>query len=136
MVFDQCCTYAAAKPAASLHYPFTPDVAVYKVGGKIFALVSPKGQQNPAKSPQMNLKCDPYHAQELRDIFESIIPGYHMNKRHWNTLILDNTLPVSEIQRLMDHSYAIVVKSLSPAIRTPLELKYSPDVLYQELKPY
>jgi predicted DNA-binding protein (MmcQ/YjbR family) len=136
MDFEECCAYAASKPAASLSHPFTPDVAVYKVGGKVFALMAPKGGQNPNKSPQMNLKCDPFHAQELRDIFESIIPGYHMNKRHWNTLILDNSLPQSEVQRLMDHSYALVTKSLSQAMRTPLELKYGPDALYKELKPY
>lgn len=136
MDFDQCSQYAASKPESTLDYPFTPDVAVYKVCGKMFALIAPTGNQNPNKCAQMNLKCDPFHAQELRDTFDAIIPGYHMNKRHWNTLILDGSLPQSEIERLIDHSYALVAKSLSKAQRTPLELKYPADALYRELKPY
>jgi predicted DNA-binding protein (MmcQ/YjbR family) len=136
MNFDQCCQYALSKPEVTLDYPFTPDVAVYKVCGKMFALIAPTGEQSPKKHPQMNLKCDPYHAQELRDIFDAIIPGYHMNKRHWNTLILDDSLPASEIERLIDHSYALVAKSLTNAQRKQLELKYDAQALYRELKPY
>lgn len=135
MDFTTCCHYLASKPEATLDFPFDPDVHVYKIRGKMFALISPSGGKNPNKAPQMNLKCQPEHAVELRDVFEAVIPGYHMNKRHWNTIILDGTLPESEIQRMIDHSYALVVKGLTKAQRSPLELKYSPETLYQELNP-
>jgi predicted DNA-binding protein (MmcQ/YjbR family) len=135
MDFKACSNYLASKPEATLDFPFDPDVYVYKVCGKMFALVSPSGNQTPEKHPQMNIKCDPDHALELRDVFEAVIPGYHMNKRHWNTIILDGSLPASEIQRMIDHSYALVAKKLTKAQRTPLELKYGPEALYQELKP-
>lgn len=136
MNFDECSTYLASKPEVTLDYPFGPDAAVYKVCGKMFALISATGNQDSNKSPQMNLKCDPFHAQELRDTFEAIVPGYHMNKRHWNTLILDGSLPQSEIERLIDHSFALVTKALTKAQRKPLELKYPSETLYRELKPY
>jgi len=136
MNFDECSAYLASKPKAALDYPFGPDAAVYKICGKMFALISATGNQTPNKDAQLNLKCDPFHAQELRDTFDAIIPGYHMNKRNWNTLILNGSLPTSEIKRLIDHSYALVTKSLTKTLRTPLELKFGPDKLYQELKPY
>jgi predicted DNA-binding protein (MmcQ/YjbR family) len=90
--------------------PFGPDTLVYKVGGKMFALTSP--DEFPAR---LNLKCDPERAIALRDEYESIIPGYHMNKRHWNTLVLDGSLPSSLVRELIDHSYELVVKSLPKA---------------------
>ena len=70
----------------------------------------------------MNLKCDPEEAFHLRDIFEAVIPGYHMNKTHWNTIILDSSIPKGEIQRMMDNSYALVVKSLTKAQKLKLDL--------------
>lgn len=136
MDFKDCCDYAGNKPDATLDYPFDPNVPVYKVCGKMFALLSPRGSKTSGSKPLINLKCDPYHAQELRDTFDAIIPGYHMNKTHWNSLIIDGSLPASEIERLIDHSYALVAKTLTKAQRAPLELKYPPEVLYRELKPY
>lgn len=136
MNFKQTCQYLASKPEATLDFPFDPDVHVYKVQGKMFALISPTGNQTPEKYAQMNLKCLPEHAQELRDVFDAVIAGYHMNKRHWNTVILDGSLPASEVQRQIDHSYALVAKKLTKAQRTPLELKYGPEELYKELNPY
>lgn len=135
MNFEDCCDYLISKPESSLDFPFDPDVHVYKVCGKMFALISPKGNQSPERHPQMNLKCDPDHAMELRDVFDAVIPGYHMNKRHWNTVILDGTLPASEVQRMIDHSYGLVLKGLTKAQRAPIELKYPPSDLYQELNP-
>ena len=85
---------------------------------------------------QMNLKCDPFHAQELRDVFPAIIAGYHMNKKHWNTLILDGSLPASEITRLIDHSYALITHKLTRAQKAPLELKYGQEALYKGLQPF
>jgi len=136
MNFQTCIDYLASKPEATLDFPFDPDVYVYKVAGKMFALISPSGKQSQELHAQMNLKCDPHHAQELRDTFDAVIPGYHMNKRHWNTLILDASLPQGEIERQIDHSYALVSKKLSKAQRLPLELKYGPETLYKELSPY
>jgi predicted DNA-binding protein (MmcQ/YjbR family) len=97
--------HCLAKPGAEETTPFGPDTLVYKVGGKIFALTSP--DEFP---PRVNLKCDPERALELRDQYEAIIPGYHMNKRHWNTLILDGTLPGQLVRDLVDHSYQLVAK--------------------------
>lgn len=96
-----------SKPAVEETTPFGPNVLVYKVGGKMFALVSP--DDFPAS---LNLKCDPERSLELRDAWEAITPGYHMNKKHWNTLLLDGSVPTELIRELIDHSYALVVASL------------------------
>lgn len=101
-----------SKPGAEETTPFGPDVLVYKVGGKMFALTSP--DEFPAR---INLKCDPDRAAMLRDEYDSIIPGYHMNKRHWNTLVLDGSLPTKLVRELIDHSYQLVVASLPKAQR-------------------
>ena len=92
-----------SKPGVGETTPFGPDTLVYKVGGKIFALTTP--DEYPAR---LNLKCDPDRSMVLRDEYESIIPGYHMNKRHWNTLILDGGVPSKLVRELIDHSYELV----------------------------
>ncbi|MEO8616038.1 MAG: MmcQ/YjbR family DNA-binding protein [Luteolibacter sp.] len=101
-----------SKTGAEETTPFGPDVLVYKVGGKMFALTQP--DEFPAR---LNLKCDPERAVILRDEHESIIPGYHMNKRHWNTLVLDGSLPTKLVCELIDHSYDLVVASLPKSLR-------------------
>ncbi len=101
-----------SKNGAEETTPFGPDVLVYKVGGKMFALTQP--DEFPA---HLNLKCDPDRAVILRDEHESIIPGYHMNKRHWNTLVLDGSLPTKLVCDLIDHSYDLVVASLPKSLR-------------------
>jgi len=95
--------------------PFGPDVFVHKVGGKMFALYSPGDEPL-----RLNLKCDPDRAAELREQYESIIPGYHMNKRHWNTLILDGSLPAALVKELIEHSYGLVFASLQKKVRESL----------------
>ncbi len=100
-----------SKPGAEETTPFGPDVLVYKVGGKMFALAVP--DEFPAR---INLKCDPDRAVVLREEHEAIIPGYHMNKRHWNTVILDGSLPSALVRELVDHSYQLVSASL-PKLR-------------------
>lgn len=97
--------HCLSKPGAEETTPFGPDYLVYKVGGKIFALTSP--DEFP---PRVNLKCDPERALELRDRYESILPGYHMNKRHWNTVVLDGSVPSELVRELVDHSYQLVKK--------------------------
>jgi predicted DNA-binding protein (MmcQ/YjbR family) len=92
-----------SKPGAEESMPFGPDVLVYKVAGKMFALAIP--DDFPAR---INLKCDPERAIELRDRFPSILPGYHMNKKHWNTVLLDGGVPPALIREMIDHSYSLV----------------------------
>lgn len=128
MDFEAAKAYLLDKPEARPDYPFGPAVLVPKIKGSMFATLSMS-----EGVAQMNLKCDPAHAEELRDIFASILPGHHMNKTHWNTLILDGSIPEGEVKRLIDHSYALVVKKLKKSERTALELIHSQEELYKEL---
>ncbi|HUD10469.1 MAG TPA: MmcQ/YjbR family DNA-binding protein [Candidatus Saccharimonadales bacterium] len=89
-----------------LDYPFGEDVAVYKVGEKMFALISENTQPL-----QISLKCDPQLSEILREKYESVMPGYHLNKKHWNTIVLSGQLPWLEIEGLIRHSYELVTKS-------------------------
>lgn len=99
--------YCLTKPWAVEDYPFGPEVIVIKVASKMFALISRReGKEN------LSLKCDPDYSEVLRRQYPSITPGYHLNKRHWNTLVLDGSIPVNEIKSLIDHSYELVYKSL------------------------
>jgi len=116
MDFELLQEYLQSKPGAEIDFPFDPDTLVFKVCGKMFALVMLDVQ--PLK---MNLKCDPCKAQALRDSFPAISPGYHMNKRHWNTLLLDGSLPDELILSLVDESYALVVKGLPKTQRQTLD---------------
>ena len=95
--------------------PFGPEHFVEKVGGKVFAIYSPG--EEPLR---LNLKCDPERAVELREEHEAIIPGYHMNKRHWNTLVLDGSLPAGLVKELIRHSYDLVFASLPKKTRETL----------------
>jgi len=104
-----------AKKAAKESFPFGPEAAVYKVKGKVFAIASQKEGE-----VSMNLKCDPDEALALRDIFDAIKPGYHMNKKHWNTVTLPGDVPQGELERMIDQSYALVVKGLKKALREEL----------------
>lgn len=100
--------YCLAKKGVEETMPFGPEVLVYKVIGKVFALTDP--DEYPA---YVNLKCDPDRALELRDEYEAVRPGYHMNKKHWNSVYLDGTLSTDFVRNLIDHSYDLVVKGLS-----------------------
>jgi len=104
--------YCLSKPCASEGTPFGPDVLVFKVGGRIFALASL--DEVPATA---NLKCDPDLALELRDRYEQVTPGYHMNKKHWNTMEINTGIPDAELRKMIDHSYELVLKSLPKAVR-------------------
>lgn len=96
--------YILSMPNARLDYPFGEGVAVYKSGDKMFALITE------GKDPvQLSLKCDPLLAQTLREKYETVLPGYHLNKKHWNTIILTGQLPWEEVQGLIQHSYQLVV---------------------------
>jgi len=100
--------YCLGKSDAVEQTPFGPDTLVFKVGGKIFALASL--DEIPARA---NLKCDPDLALELRDRYEQVRPGYHMKKKHWNTIDIEAGVPDAEIRKMIDHSYELVAKKLS-----------------------
>ena len=96
-------TYILSMPGAKLDYPFGKDVAVYKAEDKMFALIAE------GKEPlQLSLKCDPLLAQTLREKYETVLPGYHLNKKHWNTIVLTGQLEWPEVQGLIRHGYQLV----------------------------
>jgi predicted DNA-binding protein (MmcQ/YjbR family) len=115
MHLDEAIAHCLGLPHVTEETPFGPEVLVYKVGGRMFALTEPGGFP-----PAMNLKCDPDRAALLRDQYRAITPGYHMNKRHWNTLTLDGTLPAALVRELIEHSYALVVAGLPAKVRAAL----------------
>ena len=110
--------YCLSKPATTESTPFGEDVLVFKVGGKIFALASLDNVP-----PTANLKCDPDWALELRDRYEDVQPGYHMSKKHWNTINLGGEVPLRELRRMIDHSYELVAASLPRKVRDKLRLR-------------
>ena len=99
--------YCLTKPNATEDLPFGPDTLVFKVGGKMFALASLDDVP-----PRVNLKCDPERALDLRDRYEEITPGYHMNKKHWNTIELSGGVLAAELRQMIDDSYDLVAASL------------------------
>jgi predicted DNA-binding protein (MmcQ/YjbR family) len=102
--------YCLSKPGAAEGTPFGPDVLVFKVGGKMFALAVLDEMPT-----TVNLKCDPDWALDLRDRYEQVRPGYHMNKKHWNTVEIESGIPSAELRKMIDHSYDLVVESLPKA---------------------
>ncbi|MBU1065435.1 MmcQ/YjbR family DNA-binding protein [bacterium] len=112
MDLEQLRKFCLSKPGAVETFPFDPVTLVLKVGGKMFALISL--DESPLR---INLKADPNDNEILRQQFPAIIPGYHMNKRHWNTVILDSSLPDELILDQIDISYGIVFASLPRKIR-------------------
>lgn len=115
MTRDDVLDLCAGMPAAVEDYPFGDDVAVFKVGGRMFALVSLEGSPG-----TVNLKCDPEIALELRARYAAVRPGYHQNKRHWNTVDLDGSVDADELREMIDHSYELVFNGLPRAERARL----------------
>ena len=107
--------YLLRKKGTTSSYPFDETTLVFKVMNKMFILVTEDGTPL-----HINLKCDPEEAQILRGLHTSIMPGYHMNKEHWNTVILDGSLPDELIYKMIDDSYNLVVKGLKKADREKL----------------
>jgi len=95
-----------AKKGVTEGFPFDETTLVIKVGGKVFALLSLES------NPWLNLKCDPEKAVDLRERYEDITPGYHMNKKHWNSVRLEGSLPDGLVAELIEHSYQLVYHSL------------------------
>jgi predicted DNA-binding protein (MmcQ/YjbR family) len=100
--------YCLQKLGAQETYPFGPEMTVMKVHGKMFAIMPARDRPD-----SISLKCDPVRAVVLRQTYQEITPGYHLNKQHWNTLDLTGTLPVETIYELIDHSYELVLAKAS-----------------------
>ena len=96
--------YCISKRNVTESFPFGDDTLVFKTDGRIFALVNLEGELS------INLKCDPALAVELRERYSSVIPGYHMNKKHWNTILIDGSVPDKEVFSWIDQSYELVLK--------------------------
>jgi len=112
MTLHQWVDYCMSKPGAEQDFPFDQYTVVMKVCGKIFSLAPTQRWEKGDHS--INLKCDPAYATELREKYTSIIPGYHMNKKHWNTVdIGEGELDEKEVKSLIDHSYNLIIASLS-----------------------
>nr|AOE13917.1 hypothetical protein [uncultured bacterium]CCF99212.1 protein containing DUF419 [uncultured Flavobacteriia bacterium] len=109
-------TFCLSKPGVTEEFPFDRETLVFKVMGKIFVLTSMNTWESGA--PQMNVKCDPGQAVELREKFpDQVFPGYHMNKKHWNTVHINAGLPDAKIHHFINHSYDLVVSKLPKAKR-------------------
>jgi len=115
MDIEQLRTYCLAKKGTSEDFPFGEETLVIRVGRKMFALTTLTNYP-----PRVNLKCDPERALELRERYEAVQPGYHQNKRHWNTVTLDDSIPPREILEMIDHSYELVFRSLTKREREEL----------------
>jgi len=108
--------YCLSRRAAALDYPFGDDVMVFKVAGKIFALAPAAG------ATTISLKCDPVLAVMLRETYAAVTPGYHLNKRLWNTIECDGSVPDDELLEMIDHSYEQVIKGMTKKERATLEI--------------
>ncbi|MEQ8471011.1 MAG: MmcQ/YjbR family DNA-binding protein [Marinoscillum sp.] len=109
--------YCIAKPGVTEHFPFDENTLVFKVMNKMFALADVE------EFVSINLKCDPERAVELRETHEgTVLPGYHMNKHHWNTVVVEGSLNTNELKELIDHSYELIVAGLPKKLKEELKL--------------
>ena len=119
MDYIQAKEYALSQPESWLDHPFGKGAEVFKIKEKMFGLLIAAKDHR-----RFNLKCDPEEAIILREIFSSVIPGYHMNKTHWNTIVLDGTVPAGELKRMIDNSYTLVIRSFKKTERLRLSAIY------------
>lgn len=105
--------YCLDKPGVTESFPFGEETLVFKVGDKIFMLTG-LGEHS------FNVKCDPEHAVELREQYSEVKPGYHMNKKHWNTVHTDGSLTNKQLREMVDHSYNLVFLSLSKKMQVEI----------------
>ncbi len=108
---DHLMSFAGAEET----FPFGPNTSVFKVAGKMFAL-----SHLQAESLRVSLKCEPALAEALRSAHSAVLPGYHLNKRHWNTVVLDDSLPDATVKDMIEDSYDLVVSGLSRGARLAL----------------
>jgi predicted DNA-binding protein (MmcQ/YjbR family) len=115
MNLEQFKKYCMDKKGVTEGFPFGEDTLVYKVAAKIFAITS-------FNIPlSVNLKCDPELAIDLRERYEEVQPGYHMNKKHWNTVNFEGRISDKDLKKMIDHSYELVIKSLNKKVREAME---------------
>lgn len=120
MNIDNFRTYCLQKPGTTEEFPFDNQTLVFKVMGKMYALSGLDSWE--AGEPRINLKCDPERALELRGEYpESILPGWHMNKHHWNTVVLNGEISLSQLYEFVDHSYELIVNSLTKKLKEELK---------------
>lgn len=117
MQSQELAQYCLSRKGVVEDYPFGPQPLVMKVGGKMFALLS-EGEGHIS----ISLKCEPETAELLRAQYADVVPGYHLNKKHWNTVNVNGSVPEEELKWMIDHSYALVVKSLTKAEREKIAL--------------
>jgi len=108
--------WCLAQPEAVLEYPFGDEVQVYKIAGKVFALVPEN-----ATPPSISVKCDPLEAEALRHRYQAVTGGYHLNKKHWNTIVADGSVPSDEIKSWIEDSFDLVVDGLPKAKRLVIQ---------------
>lgn len=116
MNFEDFRNYCLSKKGVTESFPFDEQTLVFKVAGKMFALADIEGFDS------INLKCDPEKALELRDKYHGVQPGYHMNKRHWNTVSVNDDVPSNQIYELIDDSYSLVISTLPRKIKDEFTL--------------
>ncbi|PYI56525.1 MmcQ/YjbR family DNA-binding protein [Paenibacillus flagellatus] len=116
---EELVAYALSKKGAREDYPFGPEPLVLKVGTKMFALIA----EDAGGRPAISLKCEPETAYLLRQQYEAVKPGYHLNKQHWNTVTIDGTVPDGDIRGMIDESYALVARKLTRAEKEQLGLE-------------
>ena len=119
MHIEQLREYCISKKGVTEHFPFDEVTLVFKVMGKMFLLTGLERWEKGEIS--VNIKCDPDWAEELRGEYESVNPGWHMNKKHWNTVTLNNDVSDEFAFELIDHSYDLVVKSLTKKLKEELK---------------
>lgn len=115
--FSELRQFCLSLDSTTESFPFDESTLVFKVGGKIFALL------NTEESSSINLKCEPEKAIDLRERYAAIQPGYHMNKKHWNTISFDPEISIDFLKELILHSYELVLKSLPKKVQNELTLK-------------
>lgn len=114
MNIEEYRNYCLAKKGVTEEFPFDEKTLVFKVMGKMFTIT------NVDNFISFNVKCDPEFAIELREEYSSVLPGYHMNKKHWNTVLMDGTIPDCKTNEWLDHSYDLVVSKLSKTLKEEL----------------
>jgi len=118
MTYNEIESYALAKKGVEKMYPFDEKTAVFKVGHKMFLLYNETSDE-----VSLNLKCDPIYALELRTIYTSVIPGYHMSKKHWNTVTCNKEIEDTLIKEWIDDSYDLILNSLTQKLQKEIALK-------------
>jgi predicted DNA-binding protein (MmcQ/YjbR family) len=116
MDIEQLREYCLLKPGVEETLPFGPDTLVYKVIGKVFLLTGLDTEEL-----RFNVKCDPDKAIELREQFSCVLPGYHMNKKHWNTVVVNGSVSTKQLTEWIDDSYELVVQSFPKKVREELK---------------